>query len=501
MESSVQSQRKNPKRATDASPPAITAPVRIAVMAFIAVLGLVICLWFYLYRKWPDFSEPTVPTPNVLPPLSEVLQNTRLMFQNYQEGYHRTILGFALFGMMVASFLSFGKLMFDKITKNECDLSLQTNLFERISLYYLFGSVLMSVLWLGLGSVGVLNMSAGLVLGAAGSALFCFYAKKGKWISKLKEKFIAWFTKYTVAEKVLTALIFLTLASLMTSAIRWQTYSDVYQIHLPLPSMYIQNGKIIENPYSIYSYFPQNTEMLVMWALLLKSEVAAALLMWGFFGCLVLLIWGYLKRCTSNVVSLSTVLLCMSAPMITWFSTAIKNDLPTALFILAHYFALTEALNNRSSNTNNSKKWALLSGILCAGAVGHKLTALISAFFSILLLFGLEIYHHLKKSEIQSRTLPYYWLSGFLLFSTPWFLRAVILTGNPIYPFMENFFGGHLVKPWHTVAQVSSSFTKDGWTGLANYFKLLIGTFSENGILSQPNWGPAFLFGLLGVTF
>src|SRR5207249_4268467 len=100
------------------------------------------------------------------------------------------------------------------------------------------------------------------------------------------------------------------------------------------------------------------------------SEVAAALINWGFLLALVLIVWGFVRRQSNIFTALLAISVLVSAPTLAWFTTAIKNDFPVAVFLFAHFYTLT-----KYEDSNNSKPWILLSGILCGGAIGHKLTA------------------------------------------------------------------------------------------------------------------------------
>jgi tetratricopeptide (TPR) repeat protein len=145
-----------------------------------------------------------------------------------------------------------------------------------------------------------------------------------------------------------------------------------------------------------------------------------------------------------------------------------------------------------------SKKWMILSGILCGAAIGHKLTAAIPALVSLIMLLGWDIYHWIKGKRGFSKP-SFCWIGGMIAAIFPWFLRSFLATGNPVYPYLSDFFGGNLVKSWHTAAQISTSIQSNGWNGLLDYFRYLLGTYSENGGLMPPNWGPTVFFGLLSL--
>lgn len=278
----------------------------------------------------------------------------------------------------------------------------------------------------------------------------------------INTKFFSYIKQLTLLEKCAALLIFSALILTSTLSIRLQTYSDTYQIHMALPSFYIQEGRLLQQPYCIYSYLTQNLEMLILWALLLKSEIAAALLIWGFYASLVFLIFSFFKRHTSISAALCATLLLISCSSLLRFSTAIKNDLPAAIFLIAHYLYLIETINSYHKDPQSSKKWAVLSGIFCGGSIGFKYSMLIPTPLSFFTLLGFDLYSSYKTKE-NVRCASLFWLLGCFATTFPWLLRNTLETGSPIYPYLNNIFHASLIKNWHVAPNIPASFTTEGW--------------------------------------
>lgn len=182
-------------------------------------------------------------------------------------------------------------------------------------------------------------------------------------------------------------------------------------------------------------------------------------------------------------------------PVIVFSSTTIENDLPVAVFIFAHYCILIEVFNKRGDSSYKTREWMLLAGILCGGAVGHKLNALFVATTSTVLVFATDFYYS-KKDKTQKLLSPF-WLIGMTIVTVPWFLRTYILTGNPVYPFLCNIFGSTLPDTFHSGMEKVFLNTQ-GTLSLVNYFKdILLGYGSYN----EPKWGPTILFIVLAGPF
>ena len=178
--------------------------------------------------------------------------------------------------------------------------------------------------------------------------------------------------------------------------------------------------------------------MLVTWALLFKSEVAATLLMWGYFFAFVLLIWGFVKRHTNNFTALMSAFMILSVPAIGNASMTIKTDMPVAVFIFAHYCYLVESFNRRSMMSRESRCWALLAGVLCGAALGHKLTALPVAFFSSLMVLLNDLYN--KKNHSQ-----HYWIYNLLIQS----IRFHSLSGS--FDFFSHFLAAYIFSGYRKI--------------------------------------------------
>ena len=153
-----------------------------------------------------------------------------------------------------------------------------------------------------------------------------------------------------------------------------------------------------------------------MWSLLLKSELAAALLIWGFLVIWLLLVWSFIKRYTNNFVAIMTILTFVAAPVFITFSTAIKSDFPVSVFLFAHWCVLAKIFNNRLEKPEDIRKWTLLAGILCGCAIGHKLIGLPAALASSLI-FILSDLHYRRK--YGSPYISQYWISALILTTLP----------------------------------------------------------------------------------
>jgi len=438
----------------------------------------------------------TQPELSPLPPSADILQNLKLLFEGYRKGYFRSLTGFGIFMMMAASFVSAGK----KIMSLGAPATRQLNLFERFSIYYLIGSLAGSLLWFCIGQAGFLNQPVALSIGVIGAlslpiSLFGTNIRAWNLAGKIKGTLTEWQQNTPWTEKLLFLLVISILVLFSSVAVYLPQQGDTLVTHIALPSYWINEGKMIINPYHFHSYLPSNTEILVTWALLFKSLFAAKLLMWGFLVALVAVVYGFLKRITDNFIALLAVLILLSAPTLANAAMTIKNDMPVCAFIIAHYFILAEALSARGASDPASKKWIFLTGLLIGGAIGHKLIALPVALISTILVIGADGMR-LKKGEPGQPYLSPAWFAGMFLVTFPWLLRTYIETGNPLYPFLGSIFPSRIQDPLFQDAEKIFLYNTQGLIGVRNYFHSLLIGFGASNV---PTWGPILPLSLLSL--
>ena len=103
----------------------------------------------------------------------------------------------------------------------------------------------------------------------------------------------------------------------------------------------------------------------------------------------------------------------------------------------------------------DSVPWLVVSALLMGLALGTKLTVL--GFWGMLLV-GIVGWHLATTGRWARETLPHaaLWAGVSLLVAAPWFLKTWLYTGNPVYPFFFNLFGG---RYWN--AQNAAQYTAD----------------------------------------
>ncbi len=447
------------------------------------VMGMILLLWLYLSWQWLLIGRNIISFPSFnLPSWREIIDNIRLCFSGYQGGYRRSLLGYLAFAPMAATILASGR----GLGRASLGAFMESlSLAERVSLYYMLGSLGAGLYWLTLGSLGWLSPALAYLTAGLGSLIFVWQTYI--YLRQEQGRFRQWIQNRARWENLALALLVLLVLLWSANAVTIPAYTDAHDIHLALPAFYIGQGKVMAYPYQIYTYYPQNLEMLITWALLLRSEVTASLLMWSFFVAFALFILGFFYRNFNAKTAWGALLIFLSAPVCALFALTIKNDFIIGLLLFTHYCLLAESLQKIEKDPRSASSGIFLTGILCGGAVGYKLNALLPLLFSTLLIC------------IFNRKFLNPWTRGVLISLGPWLLRSAWLTHNPIYPYFSHLLHLPLIAPWHIPTPQANSLAGNGLSELYKYFAQLLGFYVQSGAPTLPNWGPTLLCALLSI--
>jgi hypothetical protein len=225
------------------------------------------------------------------------------------------------------------------------------------------------------------------------------------------------------------AVLSLLLCALPPDGNEW----DALAYHLAFPKLYLQAGRMVEIPFMHQSYFPPLQDMLYLWGLSVAGESAAKVTHWAVGMLTVLGAAGFLQR--RGVSGAWGAVLILGAPAFLWQMFSAYADLATALYASLGMFALAYAVQE------GNRRWLWLSGALMGFALATKYTALLTAG-----LWGLVGLVWLVRAG-QARLLPTLVGAGLLAaaIGAPWYIRNALWTGNPVYPFAYEIFGG---KNW-----------------------------------------------------
>ncbi len=233
--------------------------------------------------------------------------------------------------------------------------------------------------------------------------------------------------KYILPLLLLAGVILIAAFSSLSPPIK----NDTLYYHLGLPKLWAGDGGIRFYPTIALSATALNSEVLLTPIVAFVSPEAAQ-----FFTCIVGLIVMFLlgrgfNRLTGSSLALALLALG-SVPLFMGGLTDAKNDYLAAGFALCSFLFYVEYINTEKT------KQIIFAGIFAGLAASTKTNAsifLISVFLVLLL----------SRHRIKDIVL---FVVAALLLGLPWYLKAYIQTGNPVYPFFNSLFDSQF---WHPV--------------------------------------------------
>jgi len=216
---------------------------------------------------------------------------------------------------------------------------------------------------------------------------------------------------------------------------------DALAYHLAVPKIYIENHKIIYIPYIIFSNFPSLIDMISMMGLLLSSSILSHLFAYALSVTLVLSIYSFCKKFFNTRIAILASLIFYSFPMVIEFVSTAYIDIQLALFIFLSIYGLFMHFHSKKNS------WLYLSAIFIGFAISSKIFGVL-AFIGIIILLAYNLFLMLAKKEINFQDVFFkilvFCLIAFII-TMPWLVKSYFFTGNPVWPFFNEFFGG---KNW-----------------------------------------------------
>jgi 4-amino-4-deoxy-L-arabinose transferase-like glycosyltransferase len=210
---------------------------------------------------------------------------------------------------------------------------------------------------------------------------------------------------------------------------------DEAAYHLALPKIYAAEHRIVNVPFILYSTQPFNTEMLFTLALLLRSEVMASLISLLFAGLLSAGLWLFARETLGQRTGFLAVALFWTTPAICQLTGSTFIEIPLATYTLLGLWAFWRWLQDDSV-----QRWLFLAALMAGLAAGTKLTG---AVVAIILALLVAVQALRQRAPIRATAGRIALLAGVAFaLALPWYAKSYSLTGNPVWPFVNSFFGG-----------------------------------------------------------
>lgn len=219
---------------------------------------------------------------------------------------------------------------------------------------------------------------------------------------------------------------------------------DELAYHLAIPKLYIQAGRIFYIPYILQSNWPLGTEMLFSLGLLLRSEILANLITWGCLGLFLaaLVYWG--SRWFGPPAGWAAGAILVATPMTLTLSGVALVEIPLGLFSFLAAALLIDWLDEPDQNGRQ----LVLAGLTAGFAAAIKLNAVQVPLILGGLIWLDTLLRRTRSPRAAFQAFIRYGASA-LAVALPWYLKAWLQTGNPVWPFLYDLLGG---KNWDAPA-------------------------------------------------
>ena len=229
--------------------------------------------------------------------------------------------------------------------------------------------------------------------------------------------------------------------------------------------------------------FPGLMESLFLLAMTLRSDVVAKLLHWGF----ALLLGGLVYRLTSRHVGArlgwGAVVALYATPMIAVLAGWAYNDLALAFFQVAALYAVLNGFERQGARIREAGhrgrqqpgglRWFGVGGGLAGLAMGLKYTGVVCP----VTLVALIIWDAARRKRSFKQALGQVVLFSAVAFvvASPWYLRNLAFTGNPVYPFAYGLWDGRGCEDTRGWSQWHAEWYAQAGTGLGSNVGALLG--------------------------
>ncbi|NOZ19488.1 MAG: glycosyltransferase family 39 protein [Planctomycetes bacterium] len=218
----------------------------------------------------------------------------------------------------------------------------------------------------------------------------------------------------------------------------WQ-YDDL-EYHLGAPAQFYQQGRITFLEHNVYSNFPFNVEMWHLAGMVLaksayQGAIIGKLIDVGLGLLTALMLWSLANRIFGRPAGDFAAAFFYVSPPLAMLSISAHVEIALTFYFVLGIFAFVEYQKTEKT------AWPILAAVACGFAFGCKYTA--ALLLLLPLLAGMVVNDVLKKSSAASVLKRAALVLGIsLALVSPWLIKNVAYTGNPVYPLLWSVFGG-----------------------------------------------------------
>jgi len=214
------------------------------------------------------------------------------------------------------------------------------------------------------------------------------------------------------------------------------TFYDELVYHLVIPQRVLATGELLTLPWVVFTLMPHAPDLLLAWGLVLGGDLGARAIQFALWVMCYLAVWAIVEvmaRPRDTAWAPSFIACAFAASPMVWFlGTLSFTETIQAVGLLCSAVVIAAVPAQRYS-------WLAL-GLMLGWVASSKLSGLywVAAALIAARVAGWPL-AALNRAAVIT-----------LLTVTPWWIRAFVHTGNPVYPMFYGLLGG---QPWSTESQ------------------------------------------------
>lgn len=265
------------------------------------------------------------------------------------------------------------------------------------------------------------------------------------------------------------------------------TDGDALCYHLQVPKVFLAQKSVGFEPALHETVYPLVTEMLYAAGLALQGPVAYRLVQWT-FGLLLAATVTALARPVLGRRAFWAGTIALAAPAVSNGMGAPLNDVALAAFGNAAILAWVRWRDRPSL------RGAVLAGVLAGFALGVKYPAIVLIGLLGIIMAG-QVAIAKRKEKLRDLSHLLAFAATAILIGGCWYLRAYLWTGNPVFPFFRDVFGGAGID--EVLDPIKRPMTVTAWNLLTALWPMTLDPDRFDSLSHQ--FGPVFLMLLPGL--
>lgn len=226
--------------------------------------------------------------------------------------------------------------------------------------------------------------------------------------------------------------------------------SDAMRYHLPYAKFYAAHQGLAVNEYLRYPLFSHNADLVYSLGYIFQkggqAEVLARLFHFFSFSLLCFGLYALIARNFNKLMAVLACFILINTKLVHIYSVSGYIDFALGLFVFASIYFI-----DRWQKDNNNT-WLIFSAAMLGLALGTKYLALIW-------LIPMVVWVYVTNKNWKHSL---HFLLVSLLIGSFWYIRNIIIAGNPIHPFAQNVFGYWLWTPQDLIKQQAELLSRPG---------------------------------------